>query len=317
MPMRPLAAGVVLAVVLATGCLPWTKPNPPPPPSPGPIDQKRLSDPADYVSYLNKRASLVPGMQADLEIDCKQGSQTVGINALVAAQQPRSFRLKANILGKAGADFGSNNEEFWYWISRANPPYLFHCSYDDLPKVKQLPFPFQPDMVLMAMGMAQYNRDGKYTVRANGGTIELVETAQSPQGALVYKTTVINAYEAAPGHPQVLAYVLQDKNGKVQCRASIEAVQVVDKTTGATLPSKIKFLWAEAGPGGEKLEMTMRFHDLRLTQFDERQARSLFSRDEIMRRAGIQAVDLAKYFSNSNGVTQGSGTGLQRVNGVR
>ena len=311
--MRPLATGAALALLLATGChWPWMQPQPQPPaPKPGPIDQKKLAEPADYVSYLNTKANQIPGMQADLEIDCKQGGQTFGVNAVVAAQKPRYFRLKANVLGKPAADFGSNNEEFWYWVSRAEPPYLFHCKYDDLPRIKKLPFPFQPDMVLTAMGMAEYNPNGKYTVRANGGTVELIETTQSPQGAVIYKTTVINAYEATPGHPQVLAYVLQDKDGKTLCRANVESVQVVDKAKGTVLPARIKLIWPDAGPKGEKLEMTMRFYDIRLARYDEQAVGRTFSRNGLE----YQAVDLARYLTSPNGVTQGNGTGLQRVSG--
>ena len=58
-------------------------------------------------------------------------------------------------LARKVADFGSNDREFWYWISEDKPPNLYHCSYSDLSRGNvRLPFPLHPDWILEALGMS-------------------------------------------------------------------------------------------------------------------------------------------------------------------
>src|SRR5262249_57670564 len=102
----------------------------------------------DLVYYLNFNARKVQAVQCNrLEIDCKQGNQGVGLDGLLACEKPRNFRLKAKLLGQPGVDIGSDGDrEFWYWISKAEPPYLYHCSYEEFGRGGvRMPFPFQPD----------------------------------------------------------------------------------------------------------------------------------------------------------------------------
>ena len=53
-------------------------------------------------------------------------------------------------------DIGSNDSEFWFWISKAEPvPYVFHCGYQELARGGvDMPFPFQPDMIVADSGFS-------------------------------------------------------------------------------------------------------------------------------------------------------------------
>src|SRR5437660_3018347 len=108
--MRKLVAGLSLSALFAVGCtLPWVKPTPPaPPPS---VRGQELPKAEALVSYLNDNAERVQGMQARVDIDAMQGNQGIGLTGLVAASKDRNFRLKANVLGKAAVDLGSNDKE--------------------------------------------------------------------------------------------------------------------------------------------------------------------------------------------------------------
>src|SRR5215831_1337464 len=176
-------AGIVLGIaLLAAGCnhAPYMRRDqataaPPP----------RTPTVPELVQYLNDNAQNVQSVQASVEMDARQDRQPVQLGGLLACQKPRNFRLKAKVMSQPAVDIGSNNEEFWYWISKAEPPSVFHCSYRDLarPEGVRMPFPFQPDMIIMALGIGEYNTDAsKYQVQVNGQTLELVEDAVSPQG---------------------------------------------------------------------------------------------------------------------------------------
>src|SRR3954452_7310048 len=159
--MRQITAGVGLGIVLlAAGCglSPQNRGNSPQ----TRVPPQKPTVPA-LVAYLNDNADKVQAVQSTkVSIDCKQGNQSVGLDGMLACQKPRNFRLKAKLLGQSGVDVGSNGEEFWYWISKDDPPYLYHCSYQELARGVSIPFPFQPDMIVAALGMASYNPNDRY-----------------------------------------------------------------------------------------------------------------------------------------------------------
>src|SRR4051812_46313847 len=69
------------------------------------------------VGYLNDNAAWVSAIQCNqVSIACREGIQSVNLTGKLACQKPRNFRLKADLLGQPGADLGSNDTEFWYWI---------------------------------------------------------------------------------------------------------------------------------------------------------------------------------------------------------
>ncbi len=248
-------------------------------------------DALSLVNYLNDNARRVQAIQCDkVDIDCKQGNQSVGLAGLMACQKPHNFRLKASVVGKNGADIGSNDQEFWFWISQNQPPYVFHCSYADLARGNvEMPFPFQPEMIMSALGIAEYDEKKHYDLKPNGPTLELSEAAVSPSGQQITKITVFQRQRVPVGKPQVIAHVLKDANGKDVCIATVLDV-TIDKTTGAILPQKVKIVW----PGKskeERTEMTMRFYDMHSVTIDAERGAKLFTRRDL---AGQQAYDLAR-----------------------
>jgi hypothetical protein len=287
--MRSIIAGVSLGVVLlAVGCNVLLPHRPPVGPGPGPAD---LGTPKveNLVQYLNRQAELIGPDDAlkctNLSIDCKAGHQTVGLGGMMICQKPRSFRLQAQVIGQPAVDIGSNNEEFWYWISKNEPPYLFHCSYEALGRGANVPFPFQPDMVVTALGIASYDPNKKYELNAPQGRsyFELIERTTSPQGQPIQKVVVFNRGQVTPPAPQVIAYALRDDKGNPICVANIKSVQQ-NRETGAILPKVVSFNWPS-----QKLSMTMDMNNLQVVKMNNETAGRFFSR----RNLNYQAYDLA------------------------
>jgi hypothetical protein len=291
--MRQITAGVGLGLVLlAAGCnhSPVARDYQHLPPARPTVPQ--------LVTYLNDNAAKVQAVQANqVAIDCKQGHQSVGLDGQLVCQKPRNFRLKAKLLGQPGVDIGSNNSEFWYWISKDNPPYVYHCSYDDLARGVSIPFPFQPDMIVAALGMAEYDPNDHYELKEYPQYLELIQSARSPQGQPVQKVTVFNRNQAPPGRPQVIHHVLKDARGNLICKATIHEVQV-DPTTRAVLPRKITLVWP-----AQKVEMRLTLYDIRAANIDTDRAARLFQRSDL---SNLQDYDLAQRPS-------AYGSGLQRA----
>jgi hypothetical protein len=255
---------------------------------------------AQLVAYLNENAARVQAVRCNrVAMDCTQNNQAVGLDGSLVCQKPRNFRLKAKVLGQPGVDIGSNQDEFWYWISKADPPYVYHCSYQDLsrPGGVNLPFPFQPDMIMAALGMADYNPNGKYEVKTYPQYpqyLELVESAVSPQGEPVQRVTVFNRAKAAPGQSQVVAHVLKDARGGLICKATIQEPQVTRE--GVVLPRKVTLVWP-----AQRIEMKMQLFDMQLVQIEPQQAERYFQRTDL---STLQSFDLARRVVDGPGGAQ-------------
>ena len=141
---------------------------------------------ADLVAYLNKNASLVQSVKSTkVEMDAKQDGQSIGLEGMLFCQKPRDFRLRANDpIGKPAVDIGSNDNEFWFWISAAKDEdgvaRVHYCSYPDMAAGKaRMPFPFQPDMIVSALGLGEYDPAKEYTLKEDAKTISLIEKTVS------------------------------------------------------------------------------------------------------------------------------------------
>jgi hypothetical protein len=244
-------------------------------------------DAATLVRSLNDTAAHLQSLQAsDLTIDAREGNQPVGLTGIMNCQKSKNFRLVAYVLGSQAVDMGSNDQEFWYWISKADPPYLVHCSYQDLARGGvYLPFPFQPDWVLETLGMAEYNPAANYQVQVGQKVVYLIEQTTSAQGQPVRKVTVFDRTTATSGRPTVIAHVLQDATGKEICSAQVADLRV-DPSSGATYPHVVKLMWP-----AQKIEMKMTLDGVRVNGLPAGQQLAVFQRPQLR---NVREIDLAR-----------------------
>jgi hypothetical protein len=244
------------------------------------------------VAALNANAQRLQTIQCqDIDMTCTHGIQSFNLQAAMVCQKPRNFRLNAKLISNTIVDMGSNDREFWWWISKAEPPYLFYCSYDDFARSQgRIQLPFQPDWVIEALGMKEYDPRKAYqlTPTSRGG-LELVEQALSPQGKPVRKITRMNR---SGNYVQVTAHILQDEHGKEICSALITQVQK-DRATDAILPKVVELKWP-----AENVRMMMKLPDVQVnsTLSPERTAQ-LFTRPNLK---DVQTVDLAQGIPTSS-----------------
>jgi hypothetical protein len=250
-------------------------------------DTRALADnpkAADLVGYLNQNAQRIQTLECpNLDLDIKQGFQQWGMRGKMICDKPRNFRMVAEVLAKNEADIGSNKDEFWYWIARDNPPYLVHCSYANLERGVKIPFPFQPEWVMEALGMGTYDPGLHYQVIPHRNTLDLVcETVN--QGQRVQKITVFNR---SASRTQVREHVLRDASGREICKASVLDAQNIQ---GVMVPQVIVLSYP-----AEKLELKMKLYtsgrDVVVNRpLDPNQAAALFTRPRLV---GVRTYDLA------------------------
>jgi hypothetical protein len=302
--MRQIAATLcVSSVLLAAGCNLFNNRNPG---AASDVVAKADAPPPavkDLVDYLNDCSNRMQSVKSDgLYMDCKAPNGSVGLIANMVCEKPRNFRLRGTLAGQTACDIGSNNDEFWYWIKQSDPPFLYHCSYDAMSRGNvRLPFPFQPDMVIAALGMAQYDPDpSKYDLKVVKDKLELSENVTTAQGQPARRVTVFarGKVDVSKGRPQVVEYALRDLQGHELCKATVQRVTIQG---GAIVPQQVRVSWPE-----QKMELALTLNTVSVNAVRPEFARAVFNRSDLPYRT----YDLAR------SAQDGSSTSIQRVRGA-
>lgn len=283
--MRRFALVSVPAVVFLAGCnsLPWSRPAPS---AAGVRVTSANPTAAELVAALNENARRVQSVESrSVVLECSQDRETYTLQGLLVCQpRQRNFRMAAKVVGSTEVDLGSNSQEFWFWIKRAPQPYLYHCSHEDFARGQaQMPFPFQPDWIVEAMGISEYDPARRYQVVAHQGVFDLVEDARSPQGQPVRKVT---RFSRNGGQLQVSAHILQDANGRDICTANVRESQY-DRAAGVVVPRQVILVWP-----AQQVRMKLTLDGLAVNRpVDASRAQTLFNRPSW---PGVQTYDLAR-----------------------
>jgi hypothetical protein len=109
------------------------------------------------IEVVNRNSSQIHSFstnQASLS-----GSGYPSLGASVAFERPRRLRLRAGT-GLTGTelDLGSNDELFWFWLHRNQPPAVYYCRHEQFaqsPMRQQTPF--EPQWLIEALGVAEFD----------------------------------------------------------------------------------------------------------------------------------------------------------------
>ena len=237
--------------VVASGCnLFGARPEPPDAKAPPiPNGGTRIPTSDELVSYLNREASRLQSIDTrDLSIDVRAQGTSVSLDSgSLLCQKPRYFKLVGKKFGSQEVLVGSNEERFWFYVKRDPSDALFHCSYTDFDGgAIDLPFPFEPEWVLEALGMGTLSPNSSYRVDEDKSTYRLIETT-TLRGQKVRKVTVFHKGMARDNQPQVKARMMYDAKDRLICAATIKSVSRIPVDHGSqafvTCPQVIKLEW--------------------------------------------------------------------------
>jgi outer membrane lipoprotein-sorting protein len=204
------------------------------------------------VAYLNSQADHLKSLEADdISILAKsQGNSAPTLEGSLMVQKPRYFKMTGRYLGSQQVLVGSNEERFWFYIPRMQDA-LIYCSYTDFEKGVELPFPFDPEWVLEAMGMSPVPANGVKRIEMDEKktTVRLIQEG-TLHGQKVTKVTVCYVAPMSRDVPQVKARIVYDERGKVICQATTKSVTRMPvgrngkgETVYATAPQVVKLEW--------------------------------------------------------------------------
>jgi hypothetical protein len=174
-------------------------------------------------------------------------SLPVHLGGHIAVEAPRNFRLTAGILGMdEEADFGSNNDWFWFWVKRGNangqPSYVYQAKHEDVQNSQMLSqIPFQPDWLMEALGVVPIDPQ-HVTLRAepHSQIVNLISERLSPSGQSIKQVIRVDLRRGI-----VLSHSLYDINGNLIACARLDK-HYPDKATGIPMPHLIALEWPQA-----------------------------------------------------------------------
>lgn len=202
---------------------------------PAPVTFHAVPTWEQFTSYINSQTQKVASLQATsarLNVD---GAPTLSTS--FALERPQNLRLQAG-LGLTGAelDLGSNQEEFWFWAKRNEPPGVYFARHSDLATMGSSGFlPVPPSWLIEVLGLMQIDpmsaHDGPRQLP--DGRMEVRVQAATPQGPLL-KVLIIDQQF---GH--VLEQTVYDSSGRLLARSRASRHQY-DAVSGVSLPQVIE-----------------------------------------------------------------------------
>lgn len=162
------------------------------------------------------------------------------LSAQVACEPPRRFRLRAQTAVSGNElDLGSNDDLFWLWIRRHEPPVMLFCRHDQYAQssARRL-LPIRADWMPELLGLVSFNaadsHEGPFPLA--DGRLEIRSRLTSPDGELL-KSTLVDGTTGL-----ILEQHLFTPTG--ERLASVKTTQHrVDPTSGAALPRKVDVSW--------------------------------------------------------------------------
>jgi len=322
--MRPVLVGACLGLLaLSSGCGPFVNNK-----GGGTVADvtprwSGTPKPEQLVAVLNQNAQHVSSLEAKkVFLTARVNNEHQGaMEGFLACQKagrpgtPPNFRLQADLLGTPRVDVGSNSDEFWFFVKDPARPYVvYYCSYADYPKVAArgaMPFPVQPEWVVEALGMAEYDPKQHYEVSAQKETYDLIQRARSPRGSEIVK--VVSFHKSPrPGHSAVAAYILYETTNDAKrpykeiCSATITESQAVPVGGGKSvmMPSVVRLHCPQ-----ENTDLTIELGKVQANvSFDQERSGYLFTRQGLR---NYKAYDLAQALDPAAGGVRPAG-GVQR-----
>ncbi len=270
----------------------------------------------ELVTYLNRQAdALVSVKYPRVLIDVKAGKENFTLNdSSLICSKSRNFSLVGGkaVLGDI-VNAGSNDTEFWVYNRFSDPKYVV-CSHADFERgTAQLPFPFDPDWALQALGMSYYNPNQQYRVETDQATREhrLSFESTTPQGATVKRTVVFAGDSMGDRLPQVRRHLIADAAGKPIATADIKEVVTMsagrgkagDKEVSVQIPTEVVLEWPQ-----QQFRMRLQLRSPKINEpISPEDARELFTRPAI---SGVVPVNLTSLQSSPRyrGATPGEPT---------
>jgi hypothetical protein len=170
------------------------------------------------------------------------------LSAQVACEPPRRFRLRAQTaVTGSELDIGSNDDLFWLWIRRHQPPMMLHCRHDQYEQsTARRVLPIRADWMPELLGLVNFRAEDRHEgpFPLPDGRLEIRSRIAQPAGAAegdLLKSTILDGTTGL-----VIEQHLFTASGErlASCRTTKHRV---DPQSGAALPRLVEVSWPGSG----------------------------------------------------------------------
>lgn len=213
------------------------------PPAPAVLTPTATS--ADVVAAINQNASRVQTYQAQsASVSMPESVGLPLVSANLAVERPRRFRMRAvTALTGPEVDLGSNDERFWFWARRNEPPALYtarHDAWAASPAAAQLPV--DPAWLIDALGLTLLDPNAVYVgpIPRGDGTLELQTQVPGPNGPR-QRVLMVDSRTAV-----VREQHLYDASGTLTASVFADRFRY-DPAAAASLPERVRLVVPATG----------------------------------------------------------------------
>ena len=275
-----LCFGILFAAVDLSGCHLFQRRPPVQPIPPAFINTPTLDQ---LIAHIHANTAAVRQLStkgATLDLDTP-GTIIPLLNVDLSLERPKNLRLLAST-GLTGTelDLGSNDELFWFWIKRNDPPTVFYARHGQFhdSAAKQI-FPVEPNWLIEAIGLVEFNsadrHEGPYLKQDGRLEIRSMHTTATGEETRV---TLID-----PKGGWIVEQHIYDEQGQLLASAFASRHQR-DSASGAVLPLLIEI---RMPPAQLTLRLDVRSYEINRLYGDPAKLFALPQLD------GHQYVDLA------------------------
>ena len=193
------------------------------------------------IQAVHRNSSQIQSFSSNTATISGPGWPTLRAN--LAFQRPCLFRLRADTtLTGAEVDVGSNDQLFWFWVRRDQPPGLYFCRHDQFAtsRARQM-IPLDPYWLIEALGMAEFDpalpHQGPY--QAPNNRLQIRTIRETPEGPTT-KITMIDAASA-----WMMEQYVYDPKGQLKASSMAEGYHR-DPLTGLFIPSVVRINYPTA-----------------------------------------------------------------------
>ncbi len=214
-----LGAGIVGCRAVPSPEVSWA-PTLPPSPTLDQVAAVVNGNSAQIRSFIANQATL-------------SGAGFATLQAQIVFERPKRLRIRgATSLSGAEVDLGANDDLYWLWVRRGEPPALYYCRRDRyFQSAARRVMPVQPDWLIEALGITEIDLTAanQGPVPLAGGRLEIRSVRSSPEGP----TTKVMILEASRG--LVLGQYIYDSRGQLAAAAQA-ASHRRDPVSGLVMP---------------------------------------------------------------------------------
>lgn len=158
---------------------------------------------------------------------------SVSLDATMAYEKEKRFRMICSSFFGKETDIGSNDEKFWFWSKRMDPPILYYAKHEDTHK-SRLRKPFHPTWMRETVGVDEINTEKVY-IEQDGDKWKIFQERISINGRPIVHMTLID-------NEKTLGRYLYTPNGDLVISAEIKAFY---HKQGHIVPKLVHIYWAE------------------------------------------------------------------------